>query len=115
MVVCSKNYRFAVFAIGYIYELVVHSAEASRMICCPGPWVENLRQQAIADPIASGNGEKYLFLSHGDVLLAWWTKVLAKAQNLSSSQPINIMNVTNLRGLFPDHLPEIQRQSTSAT
>jgi len=100
------GFWFALFVLGYIYELVVHSAEASRMICCPGPWVENLRQQAIADAIASGNGEKDLFLSHGDVLLAWWTKVLTKAQNLSSSQPINIMNVTNLRGLFPDRLPE---------
>ncbi|KAM0704785.1 hypothetical protein Q7P35_007571 [Cladosporium inversicolor] len=101
-----NGFRFALFVVGFMYELIVHSAEASRLICCPGPWVENLRQQAIADAIASGNAEKDLFLSHGDVLLAWWTKVLTKAQNLSSSQPVNIMNVANLRGLFPDHLPE---------
>lgn len=97
---------FALFVIGFMYELIVHSAEASRLICCPGPWVENLRQQAVADAIAGGHGEKDIFLSHGDVLLAWWTKVLTKTQNLSSSQPVNIMNVANLRGLFPDHLPE---------
>jgi hypothetical protein len=101
-----SGFWFALFVIGYVYELVVHSAESSQMICCPGPWVENLRQQAIADAITGGHGEKDLFLSHGDVLLAWWTKVLTKAQNLSSSQPINIMNVANLRGLLPDQLPE---------
>ena len=97
---------FALSVISYMYELSVHSSEASRMVCCPGPWVENLRQQAIADATASVNGDKDLFLSHGDVLLAWWTKVLTKAQNLSSSQPISTMNVANLRGLFPSHLPE---------
>ena len=100
------GFWFALFVVSYMYELFVHSAEASRMICCPGPWVENLRQQAIADAIASGHGDEDLFLSHGDVLLAWWTKVLTAAQNLSSRQPINIMNVANLRGLFPEHLPE---------
>ena len=101
-----SGFWFALFVLGYIYELVVHSAESSRMICCPGPWVDNLRQQAIADAIVGGHGEKDLFLSHGDVLLAWWTKVLTKAQNLNSSQPINVMNVANLRGLLPEQLPE---------
>jgi len=100
------GFWFALFVFSYMYEILVHSAEASRMICCPGPWVENLRQQAIADVLASGHNDKNVFLSHGDVLLAWWTKVSTAAQNLSTNQPINIMNVANLRGLFPDRLPE---------
>jgi hypothetical protein len=98
---------FAMFVVGYLYELFVHSAEADRMVCMPGPWVENLRQQALADVHASGRGdEKSFFLSHGDVLLAWWAKTSVAAQRLSSSQPVNIMNVTNVRGLFPDLLPD---------
>lgn len=100
------GFWFALFVLSYMYELFIHSAQADRMICCPGSWVETLRQQAIADAIAGGHGEEDLFLSHGDVLLAWWSKVLVASQNLSSSQPITIMNVMNVRGLFPDHLPE---------
>ena len=96
---------FAMFVVGYLYELVVHYAEAGRLICCPGPWVENLRQQAMADVLSSGHNEGDVFLSHGDVLLAWWAKVSVAAQQLSSSQPVNIMNATNIRGLFPDVLP----------
>ena len=97
---------FALFVAGYLYELIVHSAEAGRMICVPGPWVENLRQQAMADLRASGHGgDENLFLSHGDVLLAWWAKTSVAAQRLGSRQPVNIMNVTNVRGLFPDLLP----------
>jgi hypothetical protein len=97
---------FAMFVVGYLYELFVHSAEAGRMICIPGPWVENLREQAIADVLASGHSKNDLFLSHGDVLLAWWAKTSTTAQRLGSSQPVNIMNVTNVRGLFPDLLPD---------
>lgn len=99
---------FALFVVGYMYELLVHSAEAYRMFCCPGPWVETLRQQALADVRASGNDDPDLFMSHGDVLLAWWIKVAIAAQGFSSSQPVNIINVTNLRGLFPDDLPETE-------
>jgi hypothetical protein len=97
---------FAMFVVGYLYELFVHSAEAGRMICIPGPWVENLREQAIANVLASGYSKNDLFLSHGDVLLAWWAKTSTTAQRLGSSQPVNIMNVTNVRGLFPDLLPD---------
>jgi hypothetical protein len=97
---------FAMFVVGYLYELFVHSAEAGRMICIPGPWVENLREQAVADVLASGYSKNDLFLSHGDVLLAWWAKTSTTAQRLGSSQPVNIMNVTNVRGLFPDLLPD---------
>ena len=94
---------FAMFVVGYLYELFVHSAEEGRMICLPGSWVDELRQQAISD--VSGDKED-VFLSHGDVILAWWAKVSVAAQRLGSSQPVNIMNVTNVRGLFPDLLPD---------
>lgn len=100
---------FALFVAGYMYELFVHSAEATRMIYCPGPWVESMRLQAIADVRAAGNDDANLFLSHGDVLLAWWVKVAVAAQGFSSGQPVNIMNVTNLRGLFPEELPETEK------
>ncbi|KAM0722813.1 hypothetical protein Q7P37_002255 [Cladosporium fusiforme] len=100
---------FFLFVLGYMYELFVHSAEAGYMICCPGPWVENLRQQAIADVLATGTDDEKVFLSHGDVLLAWWSKIAVAAQGLRSSQPVNLMNVANLRGLFPEHLPETEK------
>jgi hypothetical protein len=97
------GFWFVLFVFGYVYEMLMHPAETGRLICLPGSWVENLRQQAIADVVAYGCVDDRFFLSHGDVLLAWWAKVTVAAQNLSSSQPINIMNVTNFRGLFPDN------------
>lgn len=98
------GFWFMCFVASYVYELVIHSAEAGRHVCCPGPWVEELRQQAITEAAAKDKGETDIFLSHGDVLLAWWAKVTFAAQNLSPNQPINITNMTNCRGLFPDHL-----------
>lgn len=101
-----KGIWFAMFVAGYLYELIVHYAESGRMICLPGPWVDSLRQQAMAEVRASSDSGEDVFLSHGDVLLAWWAKVSVAALQLSSTQPINIMNAANIRGLFPDLLPD---------
>lgn len=108
---------FALFVLGYVYELIMHSAETGRMVCFPGPWVDKLREEAMADALTSRQDDKNIFLSHGDILLAWWAKVFIASQNLSPSQPITIMNTTNLRGLFPDHLPDNEKTAytTNAT
>jgi hypothetical protein len=95
---------FAMFVVCYLYELFVHSAEEGRMICLPGPWVDALRQHAIAD--VSSKEDEDVFLSHGDVILAWWARMSVTVQRLGPSQPIQIMNVANVRGLFPGLLPD---------
>lgn len=96
---------FALFVAGYIYELIIHSKEATHMVCCPGPWVDRIREEAMHEVHDKYSDGADTFLSHGDVLLAWWAKTATAAQNLSASQPVNIMNVTNCRGIYPEHLP----------
>jgi hypothetical protein len=88
---------FFLFVIGYIYELVVHSKEASRMVYLPGPWVEALREKATAELLANGASEEEVFLSHGDVILAYWCKLTMTAQHLRPSQPVHIINVMDIR------------------
>ena len=87
------------FILSFIWEVVVHSKEANRNIRFPGQWVDDLRDQAIIDLRATGADEKDNFLSHGDVLLAFWCKTTIAAQKLSPSRPVQIINAFNLRGI----------------
>ncbi|KAF2995038.1 hypothetical protein E8E13_000637 [Curvularia kusanoi] len=93
---------FALFVIGYIYELVMHSKESGRMVRFPKAWVDELRKDAIADLRAKGVAEDDAFLSHGDVLLSFWCKTCLAAQRLWPSQPVHVMNVMNIRGVARD-------------
>lgn len=88
---------FIFFVISYIYEVVVHS-ETERMVRFPKAWADELRERAMAELRAKGVSEKDAFLSHGDVLLAFWCKTTLSAQHLRSSRPIHAINVMNIRG-----------------
>jgi len=89
---------FVLFVMSFIYEVVVHSKEAGRMVRFPKAWVEDLRENAMAELRTKGVAEKDAFLSHGDVLLAFWAKTTLAAQHLRPSQPLYMINAMNLRG-----------------
>lgn len=89
---------FVLFVMSFIYEVVVHSKEAGRMVRFPKAWVDNLREEAMAELRTKGVAEKDVFLSHGDVLLAFWAKITLAAQRLRPSQPLYMINAMNLRG-----------------
>jgi hypothetical protein len=95
---------FFLFILGYIYEILVHSKEATHMVCFPKEWVENLRKCAMAERLAKGLPVGEEFLSYGDVLLAFWCKTVLPAQRLRPRQPIHIHNAMNMRGLV-EQLP----------
>ncbi|KAJ8109765.1 hypothetical protein OPT61_g7216 [Boeremia exigua] len=90
--------RFFFFVIAYLYELFVYPKVTGRVIRFPGPWVEQLRDQAIAEIRSKGVSEKDAFLSHGDVLLSYWCKTSLSAQHLRPTRPVHIMNVMDIRG-----------------
>lgn len=93
---------FVLFVVRIIYGIVVHSKEAGRMVRFPGPWVDALRAQAMADLRAKSVTEKDAFISHGDVLLAFWCKKTLAAQHLRPSKPVQIVNAMNLRGIWEE-------------
>ncbi|KAJ4342351.1 hypothetical protein N0V95_006946 [Ascochyta clinopodiicola] len=96
------GFWFILFVINFVFEVLVHSKETGRIIRFPGLWVDQLRAQAMADLIAKGAREQDAFLSHGDVLLAFWCKTTLAAQYLRPSRPVHIINAMNLRGVSTD-------------
>ncbi|KAF9698313.1 hypothetical protein EKO04_003352 [Ascochyta lentis] len=73
---------FVLFIINFIFEILIHPKEAS-----------------LAELVAKGAREQDVFLSHGDVLLAFWCKTTLAAQHLRPSRPVHIINAMNLRGV----------------
>ncbi|OJJ47338.1 hypothetical protein ASPZODRAFT_142073 [Penicilliopsis zonata CBS 506.65] len=88
-----QGWRFMLFVFWYIFELFCYRDEM-RTVCIPASYVDRLRNEALAQLPQS------TFVSHGDVLLAWWLGVVVRAQNLSPSQPITVINVFDVRDIL---------------
>jgi hypothetical protein len=95
---------YVLFVICFIYEMVVYKKEAGRTIRFPGSWVDELRNRAMDELREKGVAEKDAFVSHGDVLLAFWCKTTLAAQHIRSGRPLHIINAMNVRGAS-EHVP----------
>ena len=80
--------------------------EESRTVFIPATYVESLRETALSDIKQSGrNLGDVPFLSEGDVICAWWTRQLVRAQiSEHSSQTIAINNAFGMRWLLGEDL-----------
>lgn len=92
------GFWFILFVIRFAYEMIVHSNESGRMVRFPRLWVDQLRDDAIRERRRKGMSDKDAFLSHGDVLLAFWCKTTLAAQHIHPARPVHILNAVNVRG-----------------
>ncbi|KAI7711144.1 hypothetical protein KC353_g9195 [Hortaea werneckii] len=67
-----SGFGFLVFVMYMILELVWWPKQSSRIILLPGPYVQDLRQQALQDLHANKeeNDEREPFISEGDIIFA---------------------------------------------
>ena len=71
----------------------------------PGPYLSNLRKQAIEE-IREETGDDKAFVSDNDVLSAWFTKMAFSNSSSRSNRTIRIMTAFRLLGSVSDkHLP----------
>ena len=88
----------------------------NRMVCVPHEFVQALREKAVADLASQTpagvvqideDGMQQPFLSEGDVLCAWWTRLAIAHLPPSPSQTVVLNNAYCLRKtLTPDLIPE---------
>lgn len=102
------------FIFNYIWEMIFYPQEQGRIICIPASHLAKLRAEAIKDletapadlitANASNPKDSKPFLSDGDLLIAWTTRLIASANpslsSLSTSRSILVMNVFGMRGLL---------------
>lgn len=102
------GWRFFLFVLYFMFELLWWPRDELRTICVPGAFVAGLRETALAELAeeqresqgAGGNGNP--FVSESDVLLSWWTRTMLRALNPSPTQTICLINVFDPRGVLSD-------------
>ncbi|KAL6862087.1 hypothetical protein J3F83DRAFT_767708 [Trichoderma novae-zelandiae] len=100
--------RLSVFGLahyGINNVLSFFRAQENRMVCVPGFFVENLRQEAMSE--LASEGAENTFLTEGDVLCAWWTRIATSHLPSNSQQFVVLNNAYSLRKcLETDLLPK---------
>lgn len=69
-----------------IYTLAIGTKQ-HRMICVPAEFLRKLREKALAELAAAGNKDTE-FVSEGDVLLAWTTRIAQMNLPQDSERPV---------------------------
>lgn len=79
------------------YNLVVKKQE-HRMVCVPAAYITKLREKALAELAAQAPSEKWEapFLSEGDVLLAWTTRLAIANLPENSETPVSSHSLVHI-------------------
>ncbi|KAJ4859487.1 hypothetical protein T069G_04475 [Trichoderma breve] len=89
------------------YNLVVKKQE-HRMVCVPAAYITKLREKALAELAAQAPSEKWEapFLSEGDILLAWTTRLAIANLPENSETPIAVQQAYQWRPILKDLIPD---------
>ncbi|KAK1241762.1 hypothetical protein MKX07_007585 [Trichoderma sp. CBMAI-0711] len=91
------------------YNLIIRKKE-HRMLCMPAEYLERLRVKAVAELAAQAppDNEKWEvpFLSEGDVLVAWVSRLAISNLPANSERPIAVQQAYQWRPILKDLIPE---------
>jgi hypothetical protein len=94
-----------IFIMRYVFELLWYRSESYRAVCLPAASMASLRATALADLAAENPSSETPFLSDGDVLSAWWARLIVRSLlPATSTKTIALRNVYGLRSLLSKDL-----------
>ncbi|KAF5845871.1 hypothetical protein GGP41_008359 [Bipolaris sorokiniana] len=99
------GYRLFFFVLRTIFDLILQPKSEPRILQIPDRFLQKLKQEAVADLSKERKGGDAVFVSNGDVLLAWWARTVVSSQNLAVSRPVAIGTALNLRKALEKDLP----------
>jgi len=79
------------WALMNVYSLAIRPKE-HRMVCVPAPFIRKLRERALAE-LAAGDEKGTPFVSEGDVLLAWTTRLAMANLPKDSQKTVSILDI----------------------
>ncbi|KAL1606201.1 hypothetical protein SLS60_003602 [Paraconiothyrium brasiliense] len=95
------------YGLGQAMELF--RTQESRMVCVPQQTVEKVRKEVMADLGSPSSGHAVLspFLSDGDILCAWWTRIVLSQLSPYPTQTVVLNHAYDIRrSLQEDLIPE---------
>jgi hypothetical protein len=111
------RFSMARFIFNFIWEAYFYPVEEGRMVCMPASYFAKIKAQAFADlatldksklTINSTTGKP--FLSDGDILTAWFMRLITRTNPSVASSPartITVMNVFGMRDLMRTSEPPL--------
>lgn len=97
--------RLFFFVLRMIFDLILQPKSEPRILQIPDRFLQEMRREALADLRKECKGEDAVFVTNGDVLLAWWARTVLSSQNLAGSRPVAIGTALNLRKTLEKELP----------
>ncbi|KAJ4291088.1 hypothetical protein N0V90_010286 [Kalmusia sp. IMI 367209] len=115
------GWSFFKFVFNMMWEVIMHRTEEAHYVILPPAFFAKLRASALADLASMPPGTIVMdtsdpkhpkpFLSDGDILCAWWnrlmTSCLPTTPSASPTHTIQILNVFNMRPLFTSTAPTL--------
>lgn len=115
------------FGINFMWDLFFHTKEETRRVIVPSASFKRIRAEALADLSSvhpativmdtSDRSNPKPFLSDGDVLCAWWTRLLISTQPwLPSAKPtktVRIMNIFDMREVLANTNKKLLKKGTA--
>lgn len=108
------------FGLGYIWDYLFNRNQEMRQVCIPPGFFEKLRQEGIEDlqrapqttTVMDTTDQSNLkpFISEGDVVAVWWTRLILSCQSWTSShleRPIYFTNIFDMRNLLESTEPKL--------
>ena len=101
-----RGLRMLLFAARYVFELLWWHKVEKHIVCLPHSYLQTMKNTAIQELATQDHSESKPFLSDGDVICAWWTRLAIQYMPPTSTRLIVIINAYCLRGvLAKDLLP----------
>ncbi|KAL0939777.1 lysr family regulatory protein [Colletotrichum truncatum] len=95
-----KGLRHFRFTLQTVWDIFRRPEIESKILCLPAKFVSDLRARAMADLHAMDEkglgGEEAPFVSEGDVLTAWWTRLVCTARG--SKRSVTVLNAVDITG-----------------
>ncbi|KAK1519533.1 uncharacterized protein CCOS01_11184 [Colletotrichum costaricense] len=100
----------------YIWDILRHPFEESRIACIPAAYIETLKKQVNQELSEQSTGQEKLFASEGDIVTAVIGRLWSQHLPANTNKPIVLGNVINIRpALAQDILPEKTAFISNAT
>ncbi|KXH36172.1 ankyrin-2 ankyrin [Colletotrichum simmondsii] len=102
--------------LGYVWDILRHPFEESRIACIPAAYIETLKKKVNQELSEQSAGPEKLFASEGDIVTALIGRLWSQHLPANTNKPIVLGNVINIRpALAQDILPEKTAFISNAT
>ncbi|CAI4215950.1 unnamed protein product [Parascedosporium putredinis] len=112
--------QLIIFGLRLWFESFWYKEEETRVVCLPASYIQRTKAEAVASlkqaASAAGEPTDRIFLSDGDIISAWGTKLLAEHLPFGRNQTICLLNAFGWRELLaPDVLPRSKAYIANAS